>query len=535
MVAFKFRDYQIDALNALHDAVEAGARRPLIEIPTGGGKSPIMGQLAMDFQEAGHQVAILAHVTELVEQNAQAVTDLGGYCGRYSAKLKAKDIVSPIISASMQSLAARLRAKGALPPRDVVFVDEAHRIPPREDAQYRRVLEALGAKLVVLLTATPYRMDNGLLYEGKDALADKLAYRVTMGKLTDLGYLSPLVAVPTELAIDLSSVRTRAGEYVEADLDEAAMQIAEAMADDIVAKTAGRKCRIVFASGKRHASAMSDLLAARGLSTRLLLGTTGDAERAEIVADVKAGRVAALINVAVATTGFDARGIDAVVLARATESANLYVQMCGRGTRLAPGKRDCLVLDYGGNISRLGLPEDPHIETTPPRCCRTCDTEYAAHLDKCPHCGAVYVPGDAPAEKECPRCHELCAPQSKECPECRYWFPPTVAECCTHGPMLRGWVEVRGWEASGDGAGGVIVRYDVEDGVELTERLEFGGPDRAGAITRWRTFGGTAETAAGALAEWPHLYCPATVKVKTQDGHILIEAARLREIRRRRK
>ena len=71
---------------------------------------------------------------------------------------------------------------------------------------------------------------------------------------------------------------------------------------------------------------------------------TAHGERDAIAADFKAGRLANILNVNVFTEGFNAKGIDAIVLLRPTLSKGLYAQMVGRGLRLQPGKTDCLIL-----------------------------------------------------------------------------------------------------------------------------------------------------------------------------------------------
>jgi DNA repair protein RadD len=110
-----------------------------------------------------------------------------------------------------------------------------------------------------------------------------------------------------------------------------------------------------------------------------------------------------LANVNVLTTGFDATNVDCVVLLRPTASVGLYVQMVGRGTRLHPGKEDCLVLDYGDNVLRHGPVDMIKIE------------------EKTPGTGE-------PPAKECPHCLSLVHAAYMTCPECGHEFPPRERE-----------------------------------------------------------------------------------------------------------
>jgi DNA repair protein RadD len=124
------------------------------------------------------------------------------------------------------------------------------------------------------------------------------------------------------------------------------------------------------------------------------------------LSDFKAGSLRYLVNVNVLTMGFDAPNIDCVAMVRPTLSPGLYYQMVGRGFRLAEGKENCLVLDFGGNVLRHG-PVD------------------AIRIQKAGHQGD----GDAPA-KQCPECQSIIAAGYATCPDCGYVFP--VPERRTH-------------------------------------------------------------------------------------------------------
>jgi DNA repair protein RadD len=119
-----------------------------------------------------------------------------------------------------------------------------------------------------------------------------------------------------------------------------------------------------------------------------------------MIDDFRSGKLKYLCNINVLTTGFDAPNIDCIAMLRPTMSPGLYYQMTGRGFRLHESKKDCLVLDFGGNIVRHG----------PVDCLRITDA-------------AVRGDGDAPA-KECPGCFEIIHAAYARCPVCGYEFPP---------------------------------------------------------------------------------------------------------------
>jgi DNA repair protein RadD len=130
----------------------------------------------------------------------------------------------------------------------------------------------------------------------------------------------------------------------------------------------------------------------------LIVGNTQSAERSLMISQFKNGEIRWLVNCGVLTTGFDHPGIDVVAIARATESCGLLAQMAGRGLRRAKDKRDCLILDYGENILRLGYldeldPERPRRKTNgepnepPLKVCGGCDMFVHTAVRVCSFCG----------------------------------------------------------------------------------------------------------------------------------------------------
>ena len=207
------------------------------------------------------------------------------------------------------------------------------------------------------LTATPFRLDSGMLHEGKNALFTDIAYEVPVRDLIDQGYLSPLVSKQPATRLDVSKVGTRAGDFIARDLAAAVDQDAitraavsrdhrpwrgaEILAGLLLRRRPRAPCR----RGIPHAGASP---------VATIFGDTPKDERDAIIAAFKRGEIRALASMGVLTTGFNAPAVDLIALLRPTKSAGLYVQMVGRGTRLAPGKENCLVLDFAGNVRRHG-------------------------------------------------------------------------------------------------------------------------------------------------------------------------------------
>ena len=141
------------------------------------------------------------------------------------------------------------------------------------------------------------------------------------------------------------------------------------------------------------------------------MGDTPDTERADLISRFKDGGIRVLINVAVATEGFDLPDAACVVLSRPTMSLSLYLQMVGRGLRPKPDGSDCVILDMAGNSFRHGLPEEDREWSLKPRGA-TPPGEYP--VSRCPVCEAV----SPTASHYCRNCGE---PFGEECRRCGAW------------------------------------------------------------------------------------------------------------------
>lgn len=382
---------------------EEGRAHPLVVAPTGSGKSLMIAELCRRAigLDAGVRIVILAHRKELVGQNAEELQaeapDLP--IGVYSAGLGRRELGAPITFAGIQSIASRAASLG---PVDIVIVDEAHMIPRRSATRYGRFLsdvDRLNPKAKrVGFTATPYRLDSGRLDEGDGAIFDGLSYEIGVPMLIDRGFLAPVISKGGAQDIDTAGVRRRGGEFALGEMQDRAMRISQAIVDEVCALGAARQGWMVFAAGVEHAEQMTALFRRRGVAVECVTGDTPD--RDSIIAEFKDRQLRCLVNVDVLTTGFNAPHVDLIALARATESAALYVQIVGRGMRTSPGKPDCLLLDYGGNVLRHG----------PVDAIRARDKSGEG-------------PGEAPA-RQCPVCQGLCHAGLRECPYCGTEFPP---------------------------------------------------------------------------------------------------------------
>ena len=418
--------YQQRALTMLFDWFAAGSQgNPCLVMPTGSGKSHVIAdicQLALvNWPET--RILMLTHVRELIEQNVSKLLRSfpDAPLGVYSAGLGRRETDAKIIYAGIQSVYNKSQDIGHI---DIVIIDEAHRVGHTDTGGYRNLIARLRDinphLRVIGLTATPYRLGHGLITD-HPAIFHELIEPVTIQGLILEGYLSPLCSVPSQLRIDCSSAGVRAGEYIPADIEKQVNTAGQnaAVVSEVIALAEGRKSWLFFCVSVAHANDICRLLIAHGINAAVVTGKTPIAERDRILTDFVAGKIQALTNCEVLTTGFDAPIIDLIVLLRPTLSPGLYVQMVGRGLRIAPGKRDCAILDFVGCIDMHG----PITAVKPPQKPVRPGAEADFGSD-----GSDGKEGN-PQEKEekaegkrCPDCLALCELQAYECHQCGHQF-----------------------------------------------------------------------------------------------------------------
>ncbi len=412
----QLRKYQQEAVDAVYQHLRQRDDNPCVVLPTGTGKSLCIAQIVTDAVNLWNgRVLVLAHVKELLEQNAEKIQVLcpDVKLGIYSAGLNRRDTDNPVIVAGIQSVYKRACELG---PFDLIIIDEAHLLSPDSETMYQQFLK--DAKIVnphiriVGMTATPYRLKGGLICKPENIL-NHICYEAGIREMIVQGYLAKLKSRSGKTKARLENLHIRGGEFIAAEMEAAMDQdyLVRSACREIVELTENRNSVLIFTTSVAHCEHVAaEISKISQQECSMVTGDTPAVERAEILARFKGETITSdlfdgtkpplkyLANVNVLTTGFDATNIDCVVLLRPTASVGLYVQMIGRGTRLHPGKGNCLILDYGGNVLRHG-PVD-----------------------------AVSVPdekngsGEAPA-KECPECQALIHAAYAVCPECGFEFP----------------------------------------------------------------------------------------------------------------
>lgn len=401
----QLRWYQEEAVQAIFNHFQKPTRfgnHPLIVLPTGSGKSFVIAEFCKRTlqQWPDQHVLVLTHQQELVEQNEQELKTIWPEAPAdvYSAGLKRK-VIAQITFASIQSIH---RKPEEFEHFDIIMVDEAHLIPFKDDSMYRKLLSHVDVP-VIGLTATPFRLNAGKLTEGDDALFTDVAYDVSSGeqfvRLVDEGFLCKLVTKQTKSEINTDKLNIRGGEFIPKQLSDAADQeaITHAAIEEVMQYGKDRKSWLIFAVDIKHAEHITQRLLEKGISASVVHSKM-KGSRDEVLEDFKAGKLRAVVNVNVLTTGFNHKGVDLIVLLRPTASAVLHAQMIGRGLRVLPGKEDCLVLDFAGNTKRLGPINDLQITKKRKgkkgkpitKTCPSCSSIVHGSVRICPDCAHVF-------------------------------------------------------------------------------------------------------------------------------------------------
>lgn len=406
----KLREYQSRALDMLYAWFEKNATgHPVLNMPGGSGKSVVIASLAKEALQnwPDTRILMLVHSKELILQNADKLRKLwpGAPLGIYSASVGKRQLEEPITYAGIGSVAKRAKQIGQI---DLCIIDEVHAVSNAESGIYRKLiadlLEINPAMRIVGLSASPYRLGQGLITEGPTAIFSEILEPVSIEELVLKTYLVPLRSKITMHKLDADGLHKRQGEYIASEM-EAKFNTKDhnsAVVDEIIDKASSRAHWLIFCSGVAHSEAVAACLRIAGIAAEALDAKHSKTERERKLADFESGKLRALCNFGILTTGYDFPALDCIAFLRSTMSPGLYLQMAVRGMRPNPGKADCLVLDFAGVVEAHG----PITNVQPPK--KGSDGN-----------------GEAPV-KVCDECGELVHISAAICPACGAMFPEPV-------------------------------------------------------------------------------------------------------------
>jgi DNA repair protein RadD len=398
----ELRPHQTKALDLLRASLMAGKHAPLLQAPTGYGKTVVAAHITRALADNGKRAVFVVPALSLVDQTFDRFRQYGidaADMGVIQSDHPWRRPSAPVQIATAQTLARR-----TLPECDYAIIDEAHVqhavirawIATQRDL---RASEGVGTRFVGL-TATPWSKGLGTVY-------DDLLRPTSLSELIDQGYCSPF-RVFAPASPDLTGVRTRAGDFHEGDL--AAAMDKDALTADIVSTWLSRgegRPTLCFAVNRAHAKSIHDRFLSAGVPCAYVDANTPRQEREAIGRLLQSGEIKIVVNIGCLTTGVD-WDVRCLVLARPTKSKSLFVQIIGRGLRTADGKDYCLILDHSDTHYRLGMVteinQDELCDGTPksakaekgrekslpkPVACGSCAALIPVMADACPCCGTA--------------------------------------------------------------------------------------------------------------------------------------------------
>lgn len=351
---FDLRPYQSEAIEAIKSGFASGKRRLILSLPTAAGKTIVFCSLIKDL---GVNTLVMVHRDELVGQTVDKLRSIWPGVNIGIVKAERNELGRQVTIASVQTLysAKRLRQVGKFP---LVIVDECHHGAAK---YWRRAINTTSGRYLLGVSATPFRTDNiGL----KPLFEDIIYHRSILDLMID-DYLSDLRGIQVKTAETLDKVKVRAGDFVESSLSRAVNtkprnnEIVKAYKTHALGRQA-----LCFTADVAHATAMAEAFESEGVKASVISGKTPLEERRGTISGFKAGKITIICNCTVMTEGVDLPMIGCIIMARPTQSRVLYTQMVGRGNRIYPGKKDCIVLDMVDNTSKWSLVTLPELFET---------------------------------------------------------------------------------------------------------------------------------------------------------------------------
>ena len=398
------RQYQIDDVN--HAMNHGREMRPIHCAPTGSGKTVIQALVAKRELSRGDATAILTPRNEIFTQTHSLTSEI---CGAENvAVLRAKReneswrADRPIHIVSWPTLISRVKKSDFWFPKvRRVLVDEAHlSMAPK----ILEILEHYAPKAIVDgYTATPARMTG----KGLGRYFTDIKHVVSVRQLIKEGYLAP-VEYWAGAAPDMAGIKISRGDYETGKLSDACVVLVGDAIDNWL-RLAKDRHTIVFAVDIAHCEMLAHRFQQVGVNAAALHVRLDQEDRDRTVELFKAGKIQVLVNVSIASYGFDAPSVNCIQICRPTKSIVLHLQMIGRGMRPKVDGSECMVLDHAGNVPALGMADDL----------------FRWRLDQGKKATARVDDKGEPEEPtthECEQCHYIFA-RSRVCPRCGWKVP----------------------------------------------------------------------------------------------------------------
>ena len=346
----KLYDYQEDMKERIEKALRLH-RSVMAQMPTGTGKTYLLTAVIDSFVNGNpmEKVWIVAHRRELVSQIDETVRKFHSYYASNTSSL-----LSSVKAMSIQWLMRHYDEIEEEP--GMIVIDEAHHALAKT---YKEMWERFPNAKFLGLTATPCRLNGKGFTDLFDVLVQSWSVPefISKGRLATYDFVSIKSDGVTQRLIDSLQKRGADGDYQNKEMDmllnkkpsiERLYQSLEEYGKD-------RK-GIVYAINISHAQKITKLYQEHGVKAIAIDSKTPATERQQDIEAFKKGDIQVLVNVDIFSEGFDCPDVEFVQLARPTLSLAKYLQMVGRGLRVAKGKKNCVIIDNVGLYRVFGLP-----------------------------------------------------------------------------------------------------------------------------------------------------------------------------------
>lgn len=398
-MSISLRPYQSQAVQALRNGIQSGQNKQILCAPTGAGKTVIFSYMISRAVTKSKRCLILTHRAELLTQAGGSLKNFGMIPLELKPGKKIPNLSSRLLVVGMaQTIKRRINDpeyQTWLSCLDLVIIDEAH----TQDCEL--ILPHFGPQTIVIgATATPHREGNQVSLDG---FYQNIIEVTTIPDLVTAGFL----AKPNTFGVkvDLSGIRSVKGDFDTEQMGNhfTETKLYQGVYENYQKITPGRK-GIIFASNVESSKTLVADFKERGLPIEHIDGTTPTAERRRILQWFQTTEGALISNVGILNAGFDAPSIEVVILYRATKSLPLFLQMCGRGSRVIPGVKDSFtILDFGNNIQRHGFWEENRVWSlkkkkktkegiAPVKNCPSCTAMLPVSIRECEYCGHIFEP-----------------------------------------------------------------------------------------------------------------------------------------------
>lgn len=385
---FKLRDYQKQTIQELRKGFKQGNKRQVLCLPTGAGKTVVFSSMIADAIAKGTRTLVVTDRIELFDQTFKAIEKTGTIRPELiAAGARNIDQRHQLHVAMVETLSRRLSKLEELKP-DLIVIDEAHK------GNFTKILKAFQDSFVIGATATPVGKHFPKWYTN-------IVDPIDIADLVEQSYLSPCHAF--QMQDDFSDLETRRGEFTERSmlLHYDKPKLYGGVVEQYQKRAEGKKT-LVFNCNIEHAEKMNAEFKAAGITSEVITSKTSKQDRERILKAFSDGLIPVLNNCGILTTGYDEPSIECIIVNRATQSLPLWLQMCGRGSRIYEGKDRFTLLDFGGNHDRHGLWAEKRTWTleekkkkktsgvAPVKTCEGCEAMIATSVRVCPYCGHVH-------------------------------------------------------------------------------------------------------------------------------------------------